>query len=84
MEGCLVVFPKTLPLKKGLWDIPGAFFILTLNKTRFQAPADTHFSPIIELINKKIKKTRQNAVGSLKTKIPTKTVPTAPIPVQTA
>jgi hypothetical protein len=31
-----------------------------------------------------IKKTRQKLIGSLKKMMPTKTVPTAPIPVQTA
>jgi len=39
---------------------------------------------MIEIIKVEIKKTRQNVAGSLKTKIPTKTLPTAPIPVQTA
>ena len=36
------------------------------------------------MINVVMKNRRQNVAGSLKTKIPTKTVPTAPIPVQTA
>jgi hypothetical protein len=41
-------------------------------------------SPIIEAIKVVRKKILQKAAGSLKTKIPTKTVPTAPIPVHTA
>lgn len=39
---------------------------------------------MIDAIKVKIKKIRQKLAGSLKKKIPTKTVPTAPIPVQTA
>lgn len=38
----------------------------------------------MERINVVIKKTRQKLTGSLKKIIPTKTVPTAPKPVQTA
>ena len=45
---------------------------------------ETNFNPTIEAINVVIKNNLQNVAGSLKTKIPTKTVPTAPIPVQTA
>lgn len=37
-----------------------------------------------EAINVVIKNSRQKVAGSLKIKIPTNTVPTAPIPVQTA
>lgn len=44
----------------------------------------TAFSPTIEPINVTRKKILKNVAGSLKTKIPTKTVPTAPMPVQTA
>lgn len=39
---------------------------------------------MIEQIKVVKKNTRQKLAGSLKIKIPTKTVPTAPIPVQTA
>ena len=39
---------------------------------------------MIETINVDMKKSRQKSVASLNTIIPTKTVPTAPIPVQTA
>ena len=38
----------------------------------------------MDKINVLIKNTRQKVAGSLKTMIPTKTLPTAPIPVQTA
>ena len=38
----------------------------------------------MEAINVEIKNNRQKVAGSLKTYIPIKTVPTAPIPVQTA
>lgn len=44
----------------------------------------TNFNPIIEAINVVTKKMRQKVAGSLKKKIPIKTLPTAPIPVQTA
>ena len=39
---------------------------------------------MIELIKVVMKNIRQKSAGSLNTKIPTRTVPTAPIPVQTA
>lgn len=39
---------------------------------------------MIDAISVLKKKILQNVAGSLKTKIPTKTVPTAPMPVQTA
>ncbi len=39
---------------------------------------------MIDIINVLMKKTRQKVAGSLKIKIPTSTLPTAPIPVQTA
>lgn len=45
---------------------------------------DTTLSPIIEAIRVVMKKILQKVTGSLNTKIPTNTVPTAPIPVQTA
>ena len=38
----------------------------------------------MDKINVVMKNTRQKVAGSLKTMIPTKTLPTAPIPVQTA
>jgi hypothetical protein len=38
----------------------------------------------MDAINVVIKNNRQKVAGSLKIKIPIKTVPTAPIPVQTA
>ena len=44
----------------------------------------TILSPIKDIINVKRKKILQNVAGSLKKIIPTKTLPTAPIPVQTA
>lgn len=44
----------------------------------------TALSPIMDAISVEMKNKRQNVVGSLKTNIPTNTVPTAPIPVQTA
>lgn len=43
-----------------------------------------NFNPKIETIKVVIKNTRQKLTGSLKKIIPTKTVPTAPIPVHTA
>lgn len=46
--------------------------------------ADTIFNPMIELMRVAIKSNRKKVIGSLNTNIPTKTVPTAPIPVQTA
>ncbi len=46
--------------------------------------ADTYFSPAIELIKVTIKNNRQKLTGSLKKTMPKTTVPTAPIPVQTA
>ncbi len=45
---------------------------------------DTAFSPIIEPIKVVMKSKRKKVAGSLNTKIPIRTVPTAPIPVQTA
>lgn len=45
---------------------------------------DTAFNPIIEPIRVVIKNSLQKVAGSLNTKIPINTVPTAPIPVQTA
>lgn len=42
------------------------------------------FNPTMDKINVVIKKTRQKVAGSLNKIIPTKTLPTAPIPVQTA
>lgn len=44
----------------------------------------TNFNPTIEIIKVDTKKMRQKEAGSLKKKIPIKTLPTAPIPVQTA
>ena len=41
------------------------------------------FKPIIDPISVVMKNTRQKVVGSLKTTIPTITIPTASIPVQT-
>ena len=41
------------------------------------------FRPTIDAINVKVKKIRQKVTGSLKKKIPTRTVPKAPIPVHT-
>jgi len=46
--------------------------------------SETNFKPTIEIISVLKKKMRQKWAGSLKTRIPNKTVPTAPIPVQTA
>lgn len=50
----------------------------------FHQCEDTNLSPIIDAINVERKKIRQKVAGSLNTKIPTRTIPTAPIPVQTA
>lgn len=50
----------------------------------FRTYWETTFNPTIEAIKVEIKNTLQKSAGSLKIKIPTKTVPTAPIPVQTA
>lgn len=44
----------------------------------------TNFNPIIEAMRVVTKKIRQKVAGSLKKKIPIKTLPTAPIPVQIA
>lgn len=44
---------------------------------------ETTFNPITEAISVVIKNRRQKSAGSLKRKIPTSTVPTAPMPVQT-
>ena len=44
----------------------------------------TNFNPNIDPIRRKIKNILQKSDGSLKRKMPTITVPTAPIPVQTA
>ena len=46
--------------------------------------SETNFKPTIEIISVLRKKMRQKLAGSLKIKIPSRTVPTAPIPVQTA
>ena len=46
--------------------------------------SETIFSPIMEAMRVSRKKIRQKVAGSLKTKSPTRTVPAAPIPVQTA
>ena len=45
---------------------------------------ETNLRPITETIRVEMKKSRQNCAGSLKKIIPTMTVPTAPMPVQTA
>lgn len=45
---------------------------------------DTAFRPMIEPISVVIKKILQKLTGSLNTRMPIKTVPTAPIPVHTA
>lgn len=45
---------------------------------------DTILRPMIDEISVKMKNSRQKVAGSWKTRMPTKTVPTAPIPVQTA
>ena len=45
---------------------------------------DTNRNPTIDEINVKMKNKRQKLTGSLKKNIPTRTVPAAPIPVQTA
>lgn len=45
---------------------------------------DTAFNPTMDAIRVKRKNRRQKLAGSLKNKIPTNTVPTAPIPVHTA
>src|SRR5690606_3550046 len=45
---------------------------------------ETALSPTIEAIRVEIKNTLQNVAGSLNTNIPIRTVPIAPIPVQTA
>lgn len=45
---------------------------------------ETAFNPTTEPIKVTIKKILQKLMGSLKKKIPIKTVPTAPIPVHTA
>ena len=45
---------------------------------------DTTFNPIKEAMSVNRKKSRMGVAGSLKTNIPIKTVPTAPIPVQMA
>ena len=45
---------------------------------------DTILSPIIDDISVKMKNKRQKVAGSWKNRMPTKTVPTAPIPVHTA
>ena len=47
------------------------------------AGLETVLSPTIDAISVKIKKTLQKSVGSLNINIPTKAVPTAPIPVHT-
>ena len=46
--------------------------------------SETNFKPTIEIIKVLRKKIRQKLAGSLKINIPSNTVPTAPIPVQTA
>ena len=45
---------------------------------------DTILSPIIDDISVNMKNKRQKVAGSWKKRMPTKTVPTAPIPVHTA
>ena len=46
--------------------------------------SETNFKPTMEIIRVLRKKIRQKLAGSLKINIPSNTVPTAPIPVQTA
>ena len=46
--------------------------------------SETNFKPTMEIIRVLRKKIRQKLAGSLKIKIPSRTVPTAPIPVHTA
>ena len=48
------------------------------------AQEETTFSPTMDTISVKIKKSLPKLTGSLKKTIPIITVPTAPIPVQTA
>jgi len=47
-------------------------------------PFVASFKPKIDATSVKIKNSRQNSAGSLNSKIPTKTDPVAPMPVQTA
>lgn len=44
---------------------------------------DNNFRPTTEAISVNMKNSRQKEAGSLNIRIPTKTVPTAPIPVHT-
>lgn len=56
--------------------------IFNLNLSVFLSQCTT-FNPTIDIINVVMKNNRQNVAGSLKKNIPTKTAPTAPIPVHT-
>jgi len=57
---------------------------ILLATKNYMSPVETNFSPMIDPIKSRIKNIRQKYAGSSKKKIPIKTVPTAPIPVQTA
>lgn len=58
--------------------------MLLYNKIILLIQCDTILSPIIDTIKVVMKKSLQKSAGSLNMTIPTKTVPTAPIPVHTA
>jgi hypothetical protein len=63
----------------------GILLLHNHNDTRlYRSHFETNFSPTIEPISRKMKKSRQNSDDSLKTKIPSRAVPTAPMPVHTA
>lgn len=55
-----------------------------INEENLNHQLETAFSPTIEPMSVKIKNNRQKVAGSLKMKIPTRAVPTAPMPVHTA
>lgn len=71
---------KTSTVIVTLHQEPGNGYIMFTETLQFE----TTFSPAMEAINVKMKNSRQKSVGSLKSIIPSKAVPVAPMPVHTA
>lgn len=62
----------------------GPHLCFLLSKVSANRYFDTIFRPMIEAMSVEIKKRRQKVAGSRKNRMPTNTVPTAPMPVHTA
>ena len=73
-------------LQRGYFGMGYQYFGVSLYFVLFQFNSllyDNNLIPTIDPMSVAVKNSRQNVAGSLKKRIPTITVPTAPIPVQT-